>query len=102
MDLLKCFNNLFETKYDRRKIKSLFGLNAETIILLWAILNEISLIELQIEPIHLLWCLYFLKNYPSCDVSSNYWKVDVKTLRLYICKQNNVDTELNLLWNIYL
>jgi len=59
------------------------GVSAETILFLWFLVSRVEL-PFELQPNHLLWTLYFLKQYPTCELAANHWNCDVKTFRLYI------------------
>ncbi len=71
--------------FTNRQFHAHFGLSKETITTLWKILQIVAF-ETKFTFEHLLWTFYFLKVYNSMDVSATYWKVDVKTYRLWIWK----------------
>jgi hypothetical protein len=78
--------NAFPTKPTPRQFRALFGVSIQTVIILWQFLQTIqSSIDLPfvLHPSYLLWALYFMKVYPSCDVACNKWQCDAKTFRLW-------------------
>jgi hypothetical protein len=77
------FNGIFGDSYNVRQVSSLFGVSPETITILWLLFNQMELCFV-LQPVHLLWALYFLKHYPTCDAAAHHWQCDVKTYRLYI------------------
>lgn len=76
-------------KYNDQKWKSLFGISFSTMQMIWYYLSSfynqnISKMNCIIQPIHLVWTIYFSKVYPSWLVISVYFSVDPKTIRKWI------------------
>lgn len=72
----------FQYNGSKDHVKADFGVCIKTIFLLYICLQHFDL-PFVIEPQHLLWTLYFLKNYNSMHVMSERWNVDTKTFRLW-------------------
>ena len=71
--------------YTTRELHGLFGISKESILLIWATLQQDKDIS-TIKPKHLLWTLCFFKNYFICEVAAQLWNCDVKTYRFYVWK----------------
>lgn len=65
-----------------RKFKAFFGLDIVARVWVFFLLPHIN--TYHVEPIHLLWMLYFIKVYPTADVLSSILKHDRKTLMKWI------------------
>jgi len=72
--------------YDHRQFHALFGVSVETTILLWIVLDGLRGFSFTLKPEYLLWTLHFLNVYPTCDVATQYWHVDPKPYRTWICR----------------
>ena len=94
-----------------RRFWSAFGLTANLCKCLWNLIGEIadqtSLV--QARPKHLLWALFFLKQYSSSEINSGISGSDEKTFRKWswcfvklISELNLVSTILNVCIIIYL
>jgi len=59
-------------------IRSLFGVDVATIPLLWYLISPgVQLLDLK--RIHLLWALFFLRNYTTVPLMEEWWGVSFKT-----------------------
>jgi hypothetical protein len=70
-----------------REFRLEFGVSAPTIFILWILLiiiNSSGVLEYSFEQKHLLWTLFFLKNYPTANVAARHFACDEKTYRLWI------------------
>jgi hypothetical protein len=67
---------------NEENFRALFGVGLQTVLFSWILLLKVDG-DVEIEPVHLLWTLYFLKQYP---ISRNVWyfKVDRKTFKKYV------------------
>ena len=57
--------NKVSAESEQRRFKATFGTNNENCAILWARINEATLLPLGEQPKHLLWGLMFLKLYCS-------------------------------------
>ncbi len=58
-----------------------FGVSAATVTLLWAILTGVSI---ALEPMHLLWALWFLKEYPTEYHAQAFLRVSTTTFHVQV------------------
>lgn len=65
-----------------RRFKSFFGVSPVVCALTWDIIKFEA--PSQSAPNHLLWCLYFLKQYPTEHEMRSLFKADEKTIRKWI------------------
>jgi len=67
---------------NEENFRALFGVGIQTVLFSWGILLKTET-DMEIQPVHLLWTLYFFKHYP---ISRNIWyfKVDKKTFKKYV------------------
>lgn len=72
------FTNSSNTLRDRR-YRSIFGVSAHVTSIIWNIM--IPTINLFARPIHLLWTLYFLKQYSTEHNNAYVWNCTEKTFR---------------------
>lgn len=63
-----------------RKFKTFYGISPEVFACLWTLMREKPEGS---EPKHMLWCMFFLKNYNKEHVNAAYANVDEKTFRLW-------------------
>lgn len=63
-----------------RKFRSFYGIAPDVFSLLW---KKISEKPPGSEPKHLLWCMFYLKNYNKEHVNAAIANVDEKTFRLW-------------------
>jgi hypothetical protein len=76
-------NNLLQ--FSSRKFASFCGICKETFMCLWSVLqNAATGCGKQFQEHHLIWTLYWLKNYPTIDVASIVCGVDQKTFEYWI------------------
>jgi hypothetical protein len=62
-----------------------FGISPFTCAVTWYLLTTVALIELNQRPTHLLWALYFLRNYTTEEVTRKVLgNPDNKTMRHHI------------------
>jgi hypothetical protein len=66
-------------KTKERRFKEFFGINAEICAKLWTLC--LPLLPESASPVHLLWALYFLKQYNTEGVSASFANCDEKTFR---------------------
>lgn len=64
-------------KVGLRRFKCFFGVTPHTCSLIWSLLS----IPLESQPKHLLWSLYFLKQYDAESIRRTLFHVDEKTIR---------------------
>ena len=83
MEICEEIFSLHGKSVNQRQIRAIYGISFETMIILWQFLKKTD-VFFKIKPIYLLWTLYFLKNYPTCDIAANHFKVDAKTFQLYV------------------
>ncbi len=69
--------------FNERQIRSSFGVCPQTIAVLISFILSLHLDCLAIEPKHILWTLFFFKEYSTVDMATN-WKCESKTYRLYL------------------
>jgi hypothetical protein len=87
MEMIDCIEEFFcyhsHLILNEENFRSLFGVGLQTVMFSWLILKKLDMEK--INPIHLLWTLYFLKFYPT---SRNIWyfNVDRKTFKKIIWK----------------
>lgn len=79
---IKSFGNnyLHNKEYNPRAWMAKFGASPETCLILWSFIVLAASVQL-VQPIHLLWLLYWLKVYPTWDEFSSTIGVDRKTAR---------------------
>lgn len=63
-----------------RKYRTFYGIAPEVFSLLWKLMPEKPDGS---EPVHLLWCMFYLKNYNKEHVNAAFANVDEKTFRLW-------------------
>jgi hypothetical protein len=64
---------------------SCFRISPFTCAVTWYLLSTVALIDIKQRPIHLLWALYFLKNYTTEEVTRSFLgNPDHKTMREHI------------------
>lgn len=87
-----------------RRYKSCFGVSPKITSLLWREIK--STLPKKYKEEHLLWALYYLKNYPTESVARVFVKADEKTLREIIWtmieKLSNINCVGLLSLNLYL
>jgi len=66
-----------------RVFHSLYGVHFLTAAVLWTCA---STKDPTLQPIHILWFLYWIKSYSNIDVGSDHWQCDAKTFRKYLYK----------------
>lgn len=79
-----CFikHNSFNSSLSgNRKFRAFFGVSSTICAILW---NLIEQEHANSETKHLLWCLFFLKNYNIEHVNASIFEVDEKTYRLWV------------------
>lgn len=77
-----------ETAKDRL-FRDFFGCGAYIVVLLWNMMDELDVLPHEVEVVHLLWTLYWMKCYPTespctATVGKQGRKVDPKTFRKYV------------------
>ena len=81
----------------QEQYKCFFGVAAHVTVILWRLLHENALLGTlasSMEPKHLLWTLYFLRNYPSNRIHAAQMNADSTTVRRYIWEIINAMAEL--------
>jgi hypothetical protein len=77
MSMIDCITDFFAShshlQLNKENFRALFGIGLQTMLFSWSILQRIDSIE-DIIPIHLLWTLYFLKQYL---ITRNIWYFQV-------------------------
>ena len=63
-----------------RRFRSFYGISPQVFAVLW---KQIQNKPAGSEPKHLLWCLFFLKNYNKEHINAAIAGVDEKTFRLW-------------------
>jgi hypothetical protein len=66
-------------KTKERRFRELFGINAEICAKLWLLC--LPLLPESASPVHLLWALYFLRQYSIEGINASFAKCDEKTFR---------------------
>lgn len=84
-------NNSNLTGY--RKFRAFYGISSEVFAILW---NLIRQKPRGSEPKHLLWCMFFLKNYNKEHINAAITNVDEKTFRLWTWRFVNLLANLNV------
>lgn len=59
-------------------VRRLFGVDLAMLPLLWVLISPGAQL-LDLKRIHLLWALFFLKNYPSVALAEEWWGISFKT-----------------------
>ncbi len=80
MDSNNDFSSIFSQHFHNiRHARANFGVHPATFLHLW--FNTLSRVKLDwtFHPYHLLWTLYYLKNYPTLDTAAERWNVDRDT-----------------------
>lgn len=72
-----------ENIVSQRRFRSLFGISASACALLWSKLLSSATVS-EAQPKHLLWALYFLRNYNTEHQNAGFCGVDEKTLRRWV------------------
>lgn len=88
-------SNSISTGY--RKFRTFYGITPNVFAKLWRLITEKPPGS---EPKHLLWCLFFLKNYNTEHVNAAIANVDEKTFRLWNWRFVNLLAELNVVSEI--
>ena len=73
-----------DNKYGHQLFRNHFGCNIGVCVELWAMVVETDMLPEGTKCKHLLWALYFLKNYSTYPVMASIVKADDKTIRKYI------------------
>ena len=74
---------------ENRLFRDFFGCGAHLVVILWKMMDALDLLPAEVEVVHLLWTLYWLKCYPTespatAAVGRPGHKVDPKTFRKYV------------------
>lgn len=77
-----------------RKFRTFYGISPDVCSSIWLLLSEKPS---SAEPKHLLWCLFFLKNYNKEHVNAAIANVDEKTFRLWTWRFINLLAELRVI-----
>ena len=75
MEVLRAAVPVLMSSFTERRWKSLFGLSSKDTETLW------RLPQMDCQAKHLLWFLFFVKNYPTDSVASAWANCDEKTWR---------------------
>lgn len=62
-----------------RRFKSFFGISPKICAISWQLIKRD--LPTNYKPVHLLWALFFLKNYNTESINRKYVKCDEKTFR---------------------
>lgn len=76
-----------------RKFRSFYGITPNVFTTLWKLMSEKPPGS---EPKHLLWCMFFLKNYNNEHVNAATANVDEKTFRLWTWRFVDLLANLNV------
>jgi hypothetical protein len=63
----------------KQRVKKIFGVKADICAKLWTLC--LPLLPQSVSPVHLLWALYFLKQYSTEEVNASFAKCDEKMFR---------------------
>jgi hypothetical protein len=77
--LVYTLSGKISVKTKERRFKKIFGVNANICAKLWKLC--VPLLPPSTRPVHLLWALYFLKQYSMEEVNAAFAKCDEKTFR---------------------
>jgi hypothetical protein len=77
--LVDTLSGKISVKTKERRFKKIFGVNANICAKLWKLC--VPLLPPSTRPVHLLWALYFLKQYSMEEVNAAFAKCDEKTFR---------------------
>lgn len=68
-----------------RKLHANFGVSLHVITIIWGLITTSSeqWEYATLSALHLLWTLFYLKTYPTCDVAATSCRTDEKTFRKY-------------------
>ena len=74
---------------ENRLFRDFFGCGAHLVVILWKMMDALDLLPAEVEVVHLLWTLYWLKCYPmespaTAAVGRPGHKVDPKTFHKYV------------------
>src|SRR4051794_6356755 len=78
MDLFSTITALLGVSWTERKFRANFGISSLSASVLWSFLLSLS-IDLPLQPVYMLWTLYFLKVYDTVDVMAGRFHCDVAT-----------------------
>lgn len=76
-----------------RRYRAFFGISPKVFSLLWNLLSDKPSGS---EPQHLMWCMFFLKNYNKEHVNAAIANVDEKTFRLWTWRFINLLANLDV------
>lgn len=60
------------------------GVSMAVMSVLWASIPATEVARLQLEPVHLLWCISWLRLYDAWEASASRWRVSEKTYRVRV------------------
>ena len=84
-----------------RRFWSAFGISSETCHLIWTILDTNNNGPLNAMPMHLLWTLYWLKNYPTQEVASTACGVKRQSFKKWRDAMIEALTSLDVVSHMY-
>ncbi len=64
-------------------VRAHFGVSIPVICMLWHCISTVPNVSFLVQPVHLLYALYFMKVYTTCLPAASFWKCDVKTFRVW-------------------
>lgn len=71
--------------YTERKWNAHFGISFVVMTILWASIPAAEVASLRLEPLHLLWCISWLRLYDgSWETSASHWRCCEKTYRVRV------------------
>jgi hypothetical protein len=69
-----------------RSMRACFGVSVMMACILWQKMLDYDNLPENFKPVHLLWCLGFIKTYETEDVLATMYKVGRDTLRKWVWK----------------
>ena len=96
------FNNASVVNHVQSTFSSMYGMTVEQFIILWSIIYQQMNIDPYFDIHHLLWTLYFIKQYSSRDVMSILFRVSNNTLTKWIWYTLQIIADLEIVSFIYI